>query len=316
MVQPTVVIIGAGIVGTSLADELATRGCTDVTVLDRGPLFATGGSTSHAPGLVFQTNPSKTMTEFARYTVDKFVDLDAFDQVGGLEVATTPQRWTELHRKLGWARSWGIPGQLVDAQRCAQLYPLLDADRILGGFHTPTDGLAKALHAATAQAERATERGARFIPHQEVVEILQRGGRVTGVRTAAGDEFSADVVVSAAGFWGAQLGATVGLTVPLVPMAHQFAKSGQLGELPGGDEPQLPILRHQDRDLYYREYGDRLGIGFYGHRPMPVEMTTLLTDTAGEPMPSMLPFTDDDFAPAWAASAELIPALGDSKVEE
>ena len=69
--MPKVVIVGAGIVGTSLADELTARGWTDVTVVDRGPLFATGGSSSHAPGLVFQTNPSKTMSTFARYTVEK-----------------------------------------------------------------------------------------------------------------------------------------------------------------------------------------------------------------------------------------------------
>lgn len=320
MTQPKVVIIGAGIVGTSLADELSARGCTDVTVLDRGALFTTGGSTSHAPGLVFQTNGSKTMSEFARYTVEKFVGLDAFNQVGGLEVATTEARWTDLHRRLGWARSWGIPGELLNPAQCKALHPLLDESRILGGFHTPTDGLAKALRAATAQGERATERGARFVAHQEVVEVLTQGGRVTGVRTATGDEFAADVIVSAAGFWGAQLGVTVGLTVPLVPMAHQFAKTGQVAELRrdglAPDAATLPILRHQDQDLYYREYGDRLGIGYYGHRPMPVDMTTLLTDTAGEAMPSMLPFTDDDFAPAWTASTELLPALGDSKVEE
>ncbi|CAN5193387.1 FAD-dependent oxidoreductase [soil metagenome] len=320
MSQPKVVVIGAGIVGTSLADELTARGCLDVTVLDRGPLFTTGGSTSHAPGLVFQTNGSKTMSEFARYTVEKFVDLGAFNQVGGLEVATTEARWTDLHRKRGWAQSWGIPGELIDAERCRELHPLLDAGRILGGFHTPTDGLAKALTAATVQAERAMARGARFLAHQEVVDVLDRGGRVVGVRTATGEEFDADVVVSAAGFWGAQLGARVGLTVPLVPMAHQYAKTGQVAELRGGglagDEARLPILRHQDQDLYYREHGDRLGIGYYGHRPMPVEMTTLLTDTAGEAMPSMLPFTEEDFAPAWAASTELLPTLGDSKVEE
>ncbi|BBY50755.1 sarcosine dehydrogenase [Mycolicibacterium arabiense] len=325
MAQPKVVIIGAGIVGTSLADELTARGCTDVTVLDRGPMFATGGSTSHAPGLVFQTNGSKTMTELATYTVEKFVELGAFDQVGGLEVATTEARWTELHRRHGWARAWGVPGELIDPAACKALHPLLDERRIIGGFHTPTDGLARALTAATAQAERAISRGARFLPHQEVTDVLDRDGRVVGVRTAAGDEFDADVVVSAAGFWGAQLGARVGLTVPLVPMAHQYAKTGQLAELrrDGWDgDPRLPILRHQDQDLYYREHGDRLGIGFYGHRPMPVDMTTLLTDsdggidTASESMPSMLPFTDDDFAPGWAASAELLPALGDSKVEE
>src|SRR6185437_14059675 len=106
--MPKVVVIGAGIVGASLADELTARGLTDVTVLDRGPLFTTGGSTSHAPGLVFQTNPSKTMTEFAKYTVEKFGALDhpdgwAFNAVGGLEVASTPERWADLHRKHGWA---------------------------------------------------------------------------------------------------------------------------------------------------------------------------------------------------------------------
>src|SRR6188472_1109903 len=103
--MPKVVVIGAGIVGTSLADELTARGWTDVTVVDRGPLFATGGSTSHAPGLVFQTNPSKTMTAFARYTVEKFNSIGglqqpggwAFNPVGGLEVATTDERWADLH---------------------------------------------------------------------------------------------------------------------------------------------------------------------------------------------------------------------------
>ena len=90
--MPKVVIIGAGVVGCALADELTARGWTDVTVLDQGPLFATGGSSSHAPGLVFQTNPSKTMAEFATYTVQKLVGLGAFHQLGGLEVATTSMR--------------------------------------------------------------------------------------------------------------------------------------------------------------------------------------------------------------------------------
>lgn len=319
-VRPKVVIVGAGIVGTSLADELTSRGCSDVTVLDRGPLFTTGGSTSHAPGLVFQTNTSKTMSEFARYTVEKFVGLGAFNQVGGLEVATTAARWTDLHRKCGWAQSWGVPGQLLDPDQCRRIYPLLDVDKILGGFHTPTDGLAKALSAAAAQAARATVHGARFIGGQEVVDVLDRDGRVVGVRTGSGEVFDADVVVSAAGFWGAELGSRVGLTVPLVPMAHQYAKSGQVSPLrregTNRDEARMPILRHQDRDLYYREHGDRLGIGYYGHRPMPVDMATLVTDTAGEAMPSMLPFTEDDFAAGWAASVELLPALNDSKVEE
>ena len=73
--MPKVVIIGAGIVGCALADELTARGWTDVTVLDQGPLFATGGSSSHAPGLVFQTNPSQTMSRLASYSVEKYREL-------------------------------------------------------------------------------------------------------------------------------------------------------------------------------------------------------------------------------------------------
>ncbi|WP_422747290.1 GcvT family protein [Mycobacterium sp. WMMD1722] len=322
--MPRVVVIGAGIVGTSLADELTARGITDLTVVDRGPLFATGGSTSHAPGLVFQTNPSKTMTTFARYTVEKFSDLEhpggwVFNPVGGLEVATTPERWADLHRKAGWAQAWGIDGRLVTPDECASLHPLLDPACILGGFHTPRDGLAKAVRAAEAQARRAMARGAKFLAHTEVLGVTDDGARVTGVRTTTG-VIDADIVVCAAGFWGAQLARQVGLVLPLVPMAHQYARTGQVPGLVGRNtelsEAGLPILRHQDADLYFREHVDRIGIGSYSHRPMPVDMSTLMADTADEAMPSMLPFTDEDFAPAWRNAVNLLPTLADSKVEE
>jgi len=324
LAAPKVVVIGAGIVGGSLADELTARGWTDVTVVDRGPLFSTGGSTSHAPGLVFQTNPSKTMSEFAKYTVEKFGALEheggwAFNPTGGLEVASTPQRWEDLHRKAGWAQSWGIPGELLTAAQCAQMHPLLDADRILGGFHTPTDGLVKAVRAVEAQARAATARGATFRPNTEVLGIVDDGRKVTGVRTADG-VIPADVVVCCAGFWGAQLAKQVGLVVPLVPMAHQYATTGRIEPLVGRNtdsaEAGLPILRHQDQDLYFREHVDRIGIGYYGHDPMPVDLSTLDADTAGEQMPSMMPFTEEDFAPAWRESTKLLPALSDSKVEQ
>ena len=106
MSSPRVVIIGAGIVGANLADELVDRGWTDITVVEQGPLATPGGSTSHAPGLVYQTNPSRSMALFAGYTVQKLLDLSAdgrscFNQVGGLEVATTPARLEDLKRKLG-----------------------------------------------------------------------------------------------------------------------------------------------------------------------------------------------------------------------
>ena len=165
-VVPRVVIIGAGIVGSAIADELTERGWTDVTVLDQGELFATGGSTSHAPGLVFQTTPNRTMTEFAKYTVAKYSSLTldgawCFQQLGGLEVATTPERMRELKRRHGWATAWGVESFLRSPEECAALHPLLDPSVILGGFHIPSDGLAKPVRATEAQARRAIERGAR-----------------------------------------------------------------------------------------------------------------------------------------------------------
>src|SRR5512138_1773882 len=107
------VIVGAGIVGASAAYHLAELGEPDVVVLDQGPLFETGGSTSHAPGLVFQTNPSRTMCRIAQDSVRLYSHLEvdgepAWYGVGGIEVATTPERMTELHRRRGWAHSYGI----------------------------------------------------------------------------------------------------------------------------------------------------------------------------------------------------------------
>ncbi|MEV6534961.1 FAD-dependent oxidoreductase [Streptomyces sp. NPDC051639] len=323
--RPRVVVIGAGIVGCSLADELTARGWTDVTVLEQGPLPAPGGSTSHAPGLVFQTSPSRTLTAFARYTVEKFTSLQVdgvpcFDPVGGLELATTPERLADLHRRAGYAAAWGVRGEIVSAARCAELWPLIDRSAVLGGFHTPDDGLARALLAARAQLARATARGARFLDRHTVVGIEREEGRVTAVVTDRG-VFPADHVVSAAGFWGPVIGRMAGVDVPLQPLAHQYAKTKRLPELADATaEASRPILRFQDRDLYFREHTDRIGIGSYAHKPLPVDPYGVLpydearaNDMA---MPSSYPFTEEDWAPSWEDCRRLLPALRGTEIEE
>jgi glycine cleavage system aminomethyltransferase T/glycine/D-amino acid oxidase-like deaminating enzyme len=322
-----VVIIGAGIVGTNLADELVTRGWTDITVVEQGPLDLPGGSTSHAPGLVFQTNPSKSMTLFARYTVEKLLALESdgqrcFNQVGGLEVATTQERLEELKRKHGWASSWGIEARLIGSDECLQRYPLLNPDVVLGGLHIPSDGLALAARATQLLIERTRAAGVRYLGATPVTGVEQADGRVTGVVTPDG-VLPADIVVSCAGFWGVEVGAMVGMDIPLLPLAHQYVKTTTVPALEGSnDQPDgagLPILRHQDQDLYYREHGDRYGIGYYGHRPMPVVAASLgLTPehVDDQHMPSRLAFTADDFEPAWKASLELLPTLRDTEIAD
>lgn len=329
-----VVIIGAGIVGANLADELSSRGWRDVTVVEQGPLAMPGGSTSHAPGLVFQTNPSKTMTQFAQYTARKLASIrsgpeDAqgcFNPVGGLEVAVTPERVEELKRKHGLAQAWGVQGtRLLTPAECVALYPLLDQDEVLGGLHIPSDGLALAARAVQLLIERTRAAGVRYLERTTVTGIQQDAGRATGVVTAEAGVIPADVVVSCAGFWGVEVGAmAAGTRVPLVPMEHHYAKTtavpaqARAGRVPG-NAAELPILRHQDHDLYYREHGDRIGIGYYGHDPRPVVAADLgptpATVTESD-MPSRRPFTADEFAPAWQLSRRLLPALRDAEVAE
>ena len=223
--SPRVVIIGAGIVGTNLADELVSRGWTNITVVEQGPLNMPGGSTSHAPGLVFQTNPSKPLALFARYTVSKLLSLEedgqnCFNQVGGLEIATTPTRLDEIKRKYGYAATWGIEASLLSPDECLKLYPLLNRDLVLGGLHTPTDGLALATRAVQLLIARTRKAGVRYLGSTPVTGIQQVDNQVTGVITPAGT-IPADIVISCAGFWGVEVGAMVGLSIPLLPLVHQ-----------------------------------------------------------------------------------------------
>src|SRR3954465_3649351 len=122
------VIVGAGIVGASVAYHLAREGWDDLVIVDQGPLWETGGSTSHAPGLVFQLNPSHTMTEMAKTTVDLLSGLGpdglpCFHPVGGIEVAATEERWEELDRRYGRALGYGLEASPPSPPRGARRLP-------------------------------------------------------------------------------------------------------------------------------------------------------------------------------------------------
>jgi glycine cleavage system aminomethyltransferase T/glycine/D-amino acid oxidase-like deaminating enzyme len=326
---PRVVIIGAGVVGVNIADELAQLGWTNTLVLEKGPLDLPGGSTSHAPGVVFATNGSKSMTEFAIYTIDKFSELKttdgrgSFNHVGGLELATTPERLAELHRRAGWAASRGHEGRVIDASEAKRLYPLIDQDRVLGAYHTPRDGIALAVQANRLLIERTRAAGVEYRDATTVTGIDQAGGKVTGVFVNDGERIPADIVVSAAGFWGPAVGELIGLKVPLIPLAHQYAWTTPLDVLSGRNEQpsgaSLPILRHQDRDLYFREWGDRIGVGSYDHDPMPVDITSLeeysFDTITADQMPSSLAFTPEHFAGAWRATQELLPDTRNAQIQ-
>ena len=221
-----VVIIGAGIVGCSVAYHLAKLGWRDIVVVEQGPLFETGGSTSHAPGLVFQLNPSKTMTGFARHSVDMWTQLEldgvpCAKTVGSLEVAWTPERLVDLKRKAGIGLSWGVEAHLLSPAEARDLVPVL-SDRILGALHVPSDVHTKATRPAEAMAREAERNGASFHGKVKVSGLDIARGRIRGVRTTHGD-IRTDLVVAAAGIWAPMVGQMAGVPIPLSPMQHLYA---------------------------------------------------------------------------------------------
>lgn len=335
MSGPRTVIIGLGVVGAALADELVMRGWRNVTAIDQGPLYATGGSSSHAPGFVFQTGPNKAMSELAMRTLDKLDDLEVDGQwvskrVGGIEIATTEDRLHDLNRRHGFAESWGIPSQLISPEEVLRLWPGLDKKHILGGFHTPTDAVVKGVRAVEFQARRAQSGGAALLPHTKVVGLCTEGSKVTGVRTlpvgapesAEPQILEAEVVISAAGLWGPKLSrALLGFEIPMLPVEHGFGFSTPVQQLPQIDEAEEvrgPMIRHQDHAMYFREWGDRIALGAYEHRTIPVadeDIASAEEFAATGTEPAVHPFTEADYLPSWTELQRLVPSLRGAELE-
>ncbi|MFB6174097.1 MAG: FAD-dependent oxidoreductase, partial [Halobacteriales archaeon] len=290
------------------------------------PLFETGGSTSHAPGLVFQTNGGKLMTHMAAYTRELYGDLDAYRAAGGIEVAYTADRWDFLRRKREWGQAYGLEGgELLSPGEVAERVPQVDASTIHGGYYLPTDGKAHAVDASARMARHASETaGHEFYGETTVTDVETEDGAVEAVRTDRG-RIECDELLLATNIWGPLFGDMVGTDVPLVPCAHQYLVSEPLEELRGADrEIEQPILRHQDYSLYFRQHGESYGVGSYNHEPLLVDPEDIYgpeqLEDLGLEYPSLREFTAEQFTEnthpdhdksAHEAASELVPAMGD-----
>ena len=317
--QAKVVIIGAGIVGCSVAYHLTQMGWKDILVVEQGPLFETGGSTSHAPGMVFQVNFSKVMSQFAKYTCELYSSLElrgapCYYRSGGMEVAWSKERWEDLKRKTAAGKVWGLEVDLLGRNEARDKVPLL-SDKIYGAMYSAGDGVTKQVWAAEAMANAARERRAAFHAQTEVTDIEVVGERVTAVVTSKG-RIRTDTVVLAAGIWGPVIGRMAGVAVPLQPMRHQYAHTEPLAELAGViQEFRDPILRHQDASMYLRQREDHYVIGSYRHEPLIVEAEDILDWDEAPVMPSMMEWEDDVFQFPLKAAGELIPCLDGVELE-
>ncbi|WP_339226627.1 FAD-dependent oxidoreductase [Oceanobacillus sp. FSL K6-2867] len=321
MDQKKIVIIGAGVVGCSTAYYLNKMGQQDITVIEQGPLFETGGSTSHAPGLVAQLNSSKLLTELASQTVEAFTKLSDKEQpsyypVGSLELANTQERLDELKRKAGLGKSWGMEAQILSPEESKEKCSFINPDAILGSLHVPTDGIAKPLRAINIMTDFSKSCGTNFHGNTEVTGINVVDGQVKAVETSIGN-FEADLVICCAGFWGPRIGEMVGHTIPLQPIAHQYIFSNDLLELAGeSEEVTAPIIRDSDNAMYYRQLFNSVGIGSYQHETLPVEVDEIARFGETKEMPSIKPFTPEHFyGKPWQDAQNLVPGLKQAGVK-
>src|ERR1700733_6355146 len=158
--RASAVIIGAGIVGNSLAYHLARLGWRELVLVDKGPMPNPGGSTGHASNFIFPIEYSKMMMELTADSTEQYEELGVFTQSGGIEGARTEGRMQGLGRRRTEAKGRQIPAQMISPAEVAKLVPYLDESVILGGAHFPTVGVVDSLRAGTLMRESAMQLGA------------------------------------------------------------------------------------------------------------------------------------------------------------
>ncbi|HUJ07563.1 MAG TPA: FAD-dependent oxidoreductase [Streptosporangiaceae bacterium] len=318
------VIIGAGIVGNSIAYHLAELGWRDLVLIDKGPMPNPGGSTGHASNFIFPIEYNKMMMELTRDSTEQYKQLGVFTQSGGIEVARTLERMVELARRTTQARAWEIPGELLTPAQVRELVPFLDDSVILGGAHFPTVGVVDSLRAGTLMRERAQAAGAlTVLANTEILGIgtardgagaARPGGRITSVHTTQG-EIQTEVCVVCCGVWSSRLARMAGARIPLTPVVHQMISVGPIAlfaDTPG--EISYPIVRDVDVNMYERQHGGDMEVGSYAHRPIIVDPDSIPSIEQAVLSPTELPFTQDDFDPQLLQALELMPELlGDER---
>jgi 4-methylaminobutanoate oxidase (formaldehyde-forming) len=260
-----VVIIGGGVGGASIAYHLAQLGERDVVLLDRSEL--TSGSTFHSAGLVGQLRGSVSLTRMMMDSVALYGELDCgWVQCGGIRLACTEEREQEVLRQVAWAKTFGLPLELLSPEEAHELFPLMVTDGVRCASYLPTDGYLDPSQLTYALAEGARSGGCRIYTHTRVSGIDVQRGRVRGVRTQGGD-IEAEVVVNAGGMFAAEIGRMAGVRVPIVPFAHEYLVTQPFRER--APDEHLPTLRDPDLLIYFREEGAGLVMGGYERDSAP-----------------------------------------------
>jgi len=278
------VVIGGGVGGCSILYWLARLGWNDAVLIERADL--TSGSTFHSAGLVGQLRGSLSLTKMMMSSVELYRSLGdevgletGWHEVGSLRLASSEERMEELRRQAGWAKTFGLPLELISAAEAQRLFPPMSTAGVLGAAYLPTDGYVDPSQLTFALAEGARRHGAELYTNTRVTAIGTERGRVTGVKTDRGT-IESEVVVNAGGMFAAELGTLAGVVVPVIPMAHEY-----LVTKPSGVPFDLPTMRDPSLLVYFRGESGGLVMGGYERHPAPWGLDGIPEDFNGRLLP-------------------------------
>ncbi|MGL6279169.1 MAG: GcvT family protein [Gaiella sp.] len=304
-----VVVIGGGVGGCSILYWLARLGWDDVLLVDRADL--TSGSTFHSAGLVGQLRSSLSLTKMMMSSVELYrtvgdeVGLETgWREVGSLRLASSEERLEEIARQAGWAKTFGLPLELISPQEAQELFPPMSLDGVLGAAYLPTDGYIDPSQLTFALAEGARRRGAEIATNTRVTGIRVRRGRVEAVETDKG-VVETEIVVNAGGMFARELGALAGVDVPVIPMAHEY-----LVLRPCGLPVDMPTMRDPSLLVYFRPESGGLIMGGYERDCAPWALDGIPADFNGKLLEEDWP----RFEPLMENAIMRVPSLAEMEV--
>ncbi len=311
--KASVVIIGGGVSGCSVAYHLAKLGWTDIVLLERKQL--TCGTTWHAAGLIGQLRATSNMTRLARYTQELLSDLEAetgvetgFRRCGSITLALTAERKEELWRGASMARAFGVDIGEIDAAEVKDKYPYVNVDDVAGAVFLEKDGQGDPANIALALAKGARQRGARIFEQAKVLDIHTEDGQVHGVTAEHKGEvkrIACDHIVNCAGMWAREVGAMAGVPVPLHAAEHFYIVTEGIAGL-----PRLPVLRVPDECAYYKEDAGKILLGAFEPVAKPWGMSGIPDDFCFDQLPEDF----DHFEPILEQAVNRMPVLGEAGI--
>jgi glycine cleavage system aminomethyltransferase T/glycine/D-amino acid oxidase-like deaminating enzyme len=305
------VVVGGGVIGTSIAYHLALLGAPDVVLLERKQL--TSGTTWHAAGEIVSGGTTEDALWMARYSAELYGRLEeetglstGFRRCGYLQLATSGRADESLRRETAYMRSVGMTKEVLSPREVADMVPMMRTDDLVRGFWTPDEGRANPVDVTMSMAKGARQRGVRIFEETEVTGFTLVEGRVTAVQTPRGD-IECEKVVLAAGLWGRELAARAGVTVPLQAAEHYYL----LTEPIAGVTPEnVPVIEDGEAYGYYREEGGGLLVGMFE----PVAKAWALDGTPRDSAFAVLPPDWDRMGPFLEVAMRRFPALEDAGI--